>query len=131
MATRRQQRVAELLHHEISTLLQFHTQDPRIGFVTVTEVEITSDLKNATVYITVLAEEDERETLAGLASATPFFRRELARKLTLRYTPTLTFKIDPSTAYGQKIESLLAEIEIPPAEEETPPTDAHPTADDS
>ncbi len=116
MASRRQQRVAELLHQEISILLEFHTQDPRIGFVTVTEVEVTPDLKDATVFITVLTD-DERETLVGLASATSFFRRELARKLKLRYTPTLTFKIDPSVAYGQKIESLLAEIDIPPADD--------------
>ncbi|HFB52289.1 MAG TPA: 30S ribosome-binding factor RbfA [Anaerolineae bacterium] len=127
MASRRQQRVAELLHQEISILLEFHTQDPRIGFVTVTEVEITPDLKNATVFITTLTD-DERETLAGLASATSFFRRELARKLKLRYTPTLTFKIDPSAAYGQKIESLLAKIDIPPADD-APDTDT-PIADD-
>jgi len=122
MASRRQQRVAELLHQEISILLEFHTQDPRIGFVTVTEVDITADLKNATVFITTMAD-DPSETMAGLVSATPFFRRELARKLSLRYTPTLTFEIDPSIAYGQKIESLLADIDIPPAPEDTPPTD--------
>ena len=114
--------MAELLHQEISILLEFHTQDPRIGFVTVTEVDITADLKNATVFITTMAD-DPSETMAGLASATPFFRRELARKLSLRYTPTLTFEIDPSIAYGQKIESLLADIDIPPAPEDTPPTD--------
>ncbi len=130
MTTRRQERVAELLHHELSTQLEFHTQDPRIGFVTVTEVEITSDLKHATVYVTMF-NGDAKETLAGLVSAAPFFRRHLASVLKLRHTPTLKFEIDQSIAYGQKIESLLSEIDIPPAEDDILPADNPTTANDS
>jgi len=113
MASRRQERVAELLHHEISNLLTFQIQDPRIGFATVTEVTISPDLKNARIFVSVLSD-DEKETLAGLESAVPFMRRELAKKLELRYTPQLKFEIDRSTAYAAKIETLMNSIEIPP-----------------
>ncbi len=124
MATRRQKRVAELIHHELSNLLTFQTQDPRIGFVTITEVEITSDLKAAKVYVSVFSD-DEQESLAGLESAIPFFRRELARKMQLRYTPTLKFEVDRSVAYGSKIETLLSAIDIPPEEDDAIPDDAN------
>lgn len=117
MATRRQKRVAEMIHQELSNLLTFQTQDPRIGFATITDVEITPDLKEARVFVSVYTD-DERETLAGLESAVPFFRRELARKMRLRYTPTIQFAIDRSVAYGNKIETLLSGIDIPPEEDD-------------
>lgn len=122
MATRRQRRVSELLHQEVSNLLQFNTSDPRIGFVTVTEVDISPDLKEATIYVSMLSG-DAKETLAGLESAASFFRRELGQKLELRYTPNLRFKLDKSIAYGQKIESLLSTIDIPPEIEDDPAQD--------
>lgn len=124
MATRRQKRVAELIHHELSNLLTFQTQDPRIGFVTITEVEITPDLKAAKVYVSVFSD-DEQESLAGLESAISFFRRELARKMQLRYTPTLKFEVDRSVAYGSKIETILSKIDIPPEEDDAIPDDAN------
>ncbi len=113
MSSRRQQRVAELIHQEISNLLEFNTHDPRIGLVTVTEVEVTPDLKNATIYVTFMAD-DKAEVMAGLESAVPFFRRELGRNVKLRHTPALRFKLDSSLDYGQKIETLLSGIDIPP-----------------
>jgi len=116
MASRRQERVAELIHHEISSLLQFETNDPRIGFVTVTEVEVTPDLKVATVYISIFSGE-EADVRQGLESAAPFFRRELGRRLSLRYTPALTFRFDRSAEYGAKIDTLLSEIDIPADDE--------------
>jgi ribosome-binding factor A len=112
MTSRRQQRVAELIHKEISTLLQFDAHDPRIGFVTVTEVEVTPDLKEAIIYISLLSG-DEKEVLAGLKSATPFFRRELGRRVNLRYTPALNFRLDRSLNYAQQIDNLLSQIDIP------------------
>lgn len=125
MASRRQERVAELIHHEISSLLQFQTQDPRIGFVTVTEVEVTPDLKTATVYVSIFSG-DEADVRQGLKSAAPFFRRELGRRLSLRYTPAVEFRFDRSAAYGAKIDTLLSEIEIPAEEEPTPESDSLP-----
>lgn len=123
MTTRRQERVAELLHKEISNLLQFDTSDPRIGFVTVTDVEVSPDLKEMTVYLSLLSG-DVKETFAGLKSATPYFRRELARRVNLRNTPDLRFKMDQSLAYSEKIHTILSSLTIPPeSDEETPEAD--------
>ena len=113
MASRRQQRVAKLIHQEISNALQFNIQDPRIGFITVTDVDVSPDLRLAVVYVSVF-QDDELEVLDGLNSAVPFLRRELGQNLNLRYTPELQLKVDHSVAYGQKIDTLLAEIDIPP-----------------
>ncbi len=109
MASRRQHRVAELIHHEFSNILQFEIRDPRIGFATVTEVEVSPDLKVATIYVSLLTG-DEAESLDGLEHAAPFARRELGRKLKLRYTPELRFQIDSSAAYAQKIDTLLKAV---------------------
>ncbi|MFQ5577845.1 MAG: 30S ribosome-binding factor RbfA [Anaerolineae bacterium] len=122
MATRRQQRVAELIHKEISNSLQFNIHDPRIGFVTVTLVTVTPDLKEATIFVSLLSGE-EKETLVGLESATPYLKRELGQQLRLRYTPALHFEVDHSQAYGEKIDTLLAQLDIPPEAGEPPPPD--------
>ena len=111
MATRRQKQVAELLHQEISQLIQYRTQDPRLGFVTVTGVEVTPDLRQAKVFITVLGDEaDTRSTLEGLASAARYFRRELGQSLALRYVPHLSFELDTSLEYGMHIDEILDSI---------------------
>ncbi|MCG3209993.1 MAG: Ribosome-binding factor A [Anaerolineae bacterium] len=111
MASRRQRQVAELLHEEISQLLQHGTRDPRLGFVTVTGVDVSPDLRVAWVYVTTLGDDAERqETLAGLASASPFFRREMRKSLSLRYIPELNFKVDTSLEYGMRIDKILDSI---------------------
>jgi len=122
MASRRQERVAGLLHQEISNLLTFEIQDPRIGFVTITEVTISPDLKNARIFVSLLSD-DEKETMVGLQSAVPFLRRALAKKLELRYTPQLKFEFDRSTAYAAKIEALMNGIDIPPESDDDQSTD--------
>jgi ribosome-binding factor A len=115
MASRRQRQVAELLHEEISRLMQHNTRDPRLGFVTVTGVDVSPDLRNAKVYVTVLGDkEDQKETLAGLASATGFYRYQLKQDLSLRYIPELKFQIDTSLEYGLHIEKLLDSIQEEP-----------------
>ena len=111
MASRRQRQVAELLHEEISQLIQHDTRDPRLGFVTVTGVEVSADLRVAHVYVSVLGDESEAQsTLAGLASAAGFFRHTMRQTLSLRYIPELRFKLDTSLEYGSRIESLLETI---------------------
>ena len=111
MTSRRQRQVAELLHQEISRLIQYRTQDPRLGFVTVTDVEVSPDLSYAKVYVTVLGDEtDVQSTLAGLESATGYFRHNMKQTLSLRYIPELRFKLDTSLEYGSRIESLLDAI---------------------
>ena len=111
MATRRQKQVAELLHQEISQLIQYRTQDPRLGFVTVTDVEISPDLRVAKVFVTVLGDDvDTQSTLEGLASAARYFRRELGQSLALRYVPQLSFELDTSLEYGLHIDEILDRI---------------------
>jgi len=116
MSIKRQRRVAERIHAEISNILQFDIRDPRIGFVTVTGVDISADLEIATVYVSLLAsdEKEKQEILAGLKNATPFLRYALGQKISLRHTPDLSFKVDHALARAERIDTLLAEINIPP-----------------
>ena len=111
MPSQRAQRVGESIQKEISALLLRGLNDPRIGFVTITGVEVTPDLHLARVYYTVIGDETvRRNCAAGLKSATPFIRQQLGRQLQMRYTPDLLFQYDSSIDYGNRIESLLREI---------------------
>lgn len=112
MRYKRSQRVGELIHEEISNLLLRGIKDPRIGFVTLTHVELSDDLKHAKVYVSVMGEEKDKEkTLQGLESASGFIRKELRRNLSLKYVPELIFKIDSSLDYSIRINEVLSEIE--------------------
>ncbi|OIJ09947.1 ribosome-binding factor A [Anaerobacillus arseniciselenatis] len=107
----RPNRVAEQIKKEMTEILQRDLKDPRIGFVTVTGVDVTGDLQQATVYITVLGSDEQKEsTLQGLSKATGFIRSEIGKRVRLRKTPELLFKFDESIEYGNKIASLLGEI---------------------
>lgn len=107
----RPQRVAEAIHKEISALLVKGLKDPRIGFVTITAVEMTPDLHLARVFFTVMGDEQQRrESAAGLKSSTPFLRRELGKHLRMRYVPDLLFVYDSSIDYGNRIEALIQQI---------------------
>lgn len=111
MATRRQRQVAELLHEELSQIIQFESRDPRLGFVTVTGVDVNPDLRFARVFVSVLGDDDEvRSTLTGLVNATQFYRHRLRENLTLRYIPELQFKVDNSFEHGMRIDKILDEI---------------------
>jgi ribosome-binding factor A len=117
MATRRQRQVAELLHQELSLLIQQRARDPRMGFVTVTDVEISADLKIAHVYVSVLgSEEDAEQSLDSLNHAAGFFRRELGASVSLRHLPELDFRLDSSLEQGMHIDQLLDSLQ-----EESPP----------
>lgn len=111
MSSQRAQRVAETIHKEISSLLIKGLKDPRIGFVTITSVDVTSDLRQARVYYTLMASEASRaETQAGLNSCSSYIRQHLGRQLRLRFVPEIQFEYDASFDYAQKIEKLLNEI---------------------
>jgi ribosome-binding factor A len=111
MATRRQRRVAEQIHRDLSLLLMREVRDPRLDDVTITEVRVTPDLLIARVFFTVLGEEEDRqEAQAGLSSAAGFLRTQLAQVLRLRNVPELIFELDRSAEYGQRIEELLSQI---------------------
>lgn len=111
MATRRQRRVAELIHRELSLLLMREARDPRLAGVTVTEVRVSPDLMVARIYFTVLGEPDQdKEALAALDRAKGYLRTQLAGQVRLRSVPELIFELDTSAAYGQRIDELLAQI---------------------
>ena len=103
------ERVNSLIRQEISILLQRHVKDPRLGnLITVTEVSTSADLKHAKVFVScVSGEEDKEETLNVLISAAGFFRRELAGRLKLRYTPELSFQWDDSIERGDRLLKLI------------------------
>src|SRR3990172_5497060 len=107
--TRRIQRINDLLREEISDLLRRELKDPRIGgLVTITEVDVSPDLRQAKVFVSVLGSEEEKaSTFRALAAAAHFLRRELRKRLTIRRTPELTFLPDDSLERGARILSLL------------------------
>lgn len=108
----RSNRVAEQMKKELGEIIRRRLKDPRIGFVTVTDVEVTGDLQQATVFITVLGDDKKREeTLKGLAKAKGFIRTEIGQRIRLRRTPELSFEFDESSVYGNKIDNLLRQIE--------------------
>ena len=127
MATRRQRKVAELLHEELSLLLHRETKDPRLALITVTGVEITSDLRQAQVYFTVLGDAaDVTEAQSGLTNAAGFLKHRVGQALSLRHVPDLTFKLDTSLENGMRIEQLLDAIR----NKEANATDDQPEQDD-
>ncbi|CAH0346146.1 30S ribosome-binding factor RbfA [Bacillus sp. CECT 9360] len=107
----RANRVGEQMKKELSEIIGRKIKDPRIGFVTVTDVAVTGDLQQATVYISVLGDEEQREnTLKGLAKAKGFIRSEIGQRIRLRKTPELAFEFDESISYGNKIDTLIHQI---------------------
>jgi len=102
-------RVAEQIKKELSDIIGRKLKDPRVGFVTVTDVEVTGDLSQASVYITTLG--DKNDTLEGLKKATGFLRSELGKRMQLRTTPELAFAFDETIEYGSNIEKLLTKIQ--------------------
>lgn len=107
----RANRVAESIHKEVSSLLLKGLKDPRIGFVTITAVDVTPDLHLARIYFSVMGDEEARKnTQKGLSSSIPYIRRELGRRLRMRYVPDILFQYDSSLEYGNRIESLIREI---------------------
>jgi ribosome-binding factor A len=106
---KRTERVADQIKMEIADILTKKTKDPRIGFVTITSVEVSEDLKHAKVFVS--AHQDEKSAFIGLKKATPFVRGELARRLHMRRIPEITFLPDTSTEKVSHILDLLDQIE--------------------
>ena len=107
---RRPHRVGERIREELSSLLVSEMRDPRIGFVTVTEVRVTPDLREARLFISVMGSEKEQsESLEALQVARGFLRRELSQRLQLRRVPELRFELDRTAEYAEHIEKLIRE----------------------
>jgi ribosome-binding factor A len=115
---RRADRVAEAIREEVATFLAEDVKDPRvIGLVTVTGVEVTRDLRQAKIFVSVMGSDTERAaTLDGLSSVAAHLRSRVGRALRLRLAPEIVFRVDESIARAARIESLLAQIkdEKPP-----------------
>lgn len=111
MASTRQRKVQELLVHEISEIVRRELKDPRIGFVTITDAEVTPDLRHARVYFSVLgSDEQKEETGKALNRAAGFIRSEFARRAQMRYVPDLRFEFDSSVERGARISYLLEQV---------------------
>jgi len=101
-------RVADQLRIEIAEILSRKIKDPRVQFVTVTDVTMTADLRIARVYVTALDQEHfDQQTAPGLKSAVGYIRAEIGRRLNLRYTPEVVFYRDTSAEYAQRMEKVL------------------------
>lgn len=108
----RSNRVGEQMKKELGEIIGRKIKDPRIGFVTVTDVQVTGDLQQAKVFISVLGDADQKEnTLKGLAKAKGFIRSEIGQRIRLRKTPEITFEFDESMDYGNRIDSLLYQLQ--------------------
>jgi ribosome-binding factor A len=115
MSSRRQQQVADLLRDEVSEIIQRQMNDPRLGFVSITRVEMSPDVRYAKLFVSVYAsEEEQREALHVLNRATGFIRHELAPRLKLRQLPELTFRLDHSMEHAERVQRLLRQIESEP-----------------
>ncbi len=111
MEGKRSEKVADLIHKEISEMLVKTVKDPRIGFVTITRVDVSEDCRSAKVYFSVAGTLEERErSMKGLSSATGYVRKELGRRIHLRYTPEIIFKFDPSIEYAIHIGEVIRHL---------------------
>lgn len=107
----RPERVAELVRQTVGAFLTGDVRDPRIGFVTVTGVEVTADLSHANVQVSVMGTEEEKtRSLEGLASAARFLRAQISKELTLRTSPELHFRLDRGLEHAQRINQVLKDL---------------------
>lgn len=119
MKFKRSDRVRELIREEISGMFIREIKDPRIGFVTITRIELTDDLRNAKIFVSIMGGEKEKEnTIQGLKSALGFIRWELRKRLRLKFVPDIIFRLDTSMEHAEKVSRLLEEIKSEEGEKE-------------
>ncbi len=110
--TRRTRQVGEMLREELTDIIRTDVKDPRVGFFTITRVDIGPDLRNATAMVSVLGTQKEREdTLEALRSAAGYIRHQLKPRLRMRQVPEIAFTDDRSMEHAQEIASALKELE--------------------
>ena len=106
------EKLQELIKQETGKMLLNDIKDPRIGFVTVTDVEMTGDLREAKIFVSVMGGAEQLKTsFEGLNSALGFIRREIGKRIRLRFTPEISFALDTSLDYGDHIQKLLLQVE--------------------
>ncbi len=107
----RTDRVQRQLRKEISRILQEDLKDPRIGFVTVTRIDLTGDLRHAKVYFSILGDEEKQESsVEGIQSAAGYIRKLIGERLKLKYVPELSFKLDKSIEYSINLEKMFERL---------------------
>src|SRR5205807_2601056 len=108
----RQEKLGELIAVELSDLMRTRLKDPRVGFASITHVEVSGDLRHAKIFVSVMGSEGaQQETIKALKHAAGFLRHELAGRLTLRYMPEIVFKLDTSIVQGARILELIKKSE--------------------
>lgn len=108
---KRVERVSELLKQEISQIIRREVKDPRIGFVSLTDVEVSGDLRHAKVFVSVYGSETEKEkTMVGLEQASGFIKKLVGERITTYHTPDITFHYDDSIEHGVYISNLIKEV---------------------
>ena len=124
MTPMRAERLAEVIRTEASEIIQQGLKDPRIGFVSITDVVVSHDLRHAKIFVSVLGDEQvKRRTMEGLERATGHIRSELGRRLAIRFVPVVLFRLDESIERGTRVASLLREVK----EESREPSGGHRT----
>ena len=107
----RQEKLGELIAAELSELLRTRVKDPRVGFASITRVEVSGDLRHAKVHVSIMGSPEEREeTMKGLKNASGFLRHDLATRIVLRYMPDISFKLDTSIEEGSRILELIHKV---------------------
>ncbi len=107
---KRTQRLNILLREEIADIIMKKIKDPRLGFITVTDVELSSDLKIAKVFISIMDEKDTELNIDILNSAKTLIRNEISKRIRIKHIPTIEFRIDKSAEHGDRIDQLLRQI---------------------
>lgn len=126
---KRSLRVGDLIREEVADIIMHKIRDPRLGFVTVTEVKASDDLKHAQVYVSVFEDAKRAKTHKILKSSAKFIRSELAKRVKIKFIPELIFKLDESIEYGAKIEKMLNEIKSSKTPEPDPESGDNPSND--
>ncbi|NLY10318.1 MAG: 30S ribosome-binding factor RbfA [Firmicutes bacterium] len=110
--SQRNQRLSEEIRRELSDIIQREVKDPRLGFLSITTVELSRDFSHAKVFVSVYGDEQERnKTLEGLTKAAGFIRTELGKRIRIRHTPELAFIYDDSLEHGARISAILKELD--------------------
>ena len=111
---KRADRVSDLLKEEISQMLLKEVKDPHIGFMTITGVDVSRDLQVAKVFYTILGDEKQAsESAQALNRVSPFIKRQLGKRLRMRYIPDIIFRYDHSLEYGSRIDTILNQLNDP------------------
>ena len=125
MSRQRPERIQEAIRQEMSLIAQGQIKDPRIGFITITKVDLTKDLRYARIYFSVLGEKaDKNKALKGLNSAKGYIKGLIADKIKLRYMPEIAFVIDSTLEHTQHIYDILNSIKKPKEETDDAKSDA-------